>query len=182
MFEATGQWPVCETRWILTVVFNPSSVGFILILCFILHLSFPAQSLFQILPPKSGVHFTYLPRKPHLFSSLHPSFGYLTDGECKRLSLFVFGTTGPIGPFTRFLDHTQRRTSVGRTPLGEWLARLREPLPDDTQHSQQADINAPGGIRMHNRSRRAAAGHLRPRGHWDRQIVKFVIVKFFRSS
>ena len=27
--------------------------------------------------------------------------------------------------FTRFLDHTQRRTTVGRTPLNEWLARLR---------------------------------------------------------
>jgi len=25
--------------------------------------------------------------------------------------------------FTRFLDHTQRRTTVGRTPLDEWSAR-----------------------------------------------------------
>jgi hypothetical protein len=33
--------------------------------------------------------------------------------------------------FTRLLDHTQRRTTVGRTPLDEW------PLPDNTQHSQQ---------------------------------------------
>ena len=45
--------------------------------------------------------------------------------------------------FTRFLDHTPRRTAVGRTPLDEWSAR---PLPDNTQHSQQTDINAPGGI------------------------------------
>ena len=28
--------------------------------------------------------------------------------------------------FTRFLDHTQRRTTVGRTPLNEWTARRRE--------------------------------------------------------
>jgi hypothetical protein len=27
--------------------------------------------------------------------------------------------------FKRFLDHTQRRTTVGRTPLHEWLARPR---------------------------------------------------------
>ena len=28
--------------------------------------------------------------------------------------------------FLRFLDHTQRRTTVGRTPLDEWSARRRD--------------------------------------------------------
>jgi hypothetical protein len=28
--------------------------------------------------------------------------------------------------FTRFLDRTQRRTTVGRTPLDEWSARRRQ--------------------------------------------------------
>ena len=28
--------------------------------------------------------------------------------------------------FTRFLDHTQRRTTIGRTPSDEWLARRRD--------------------------------------------------------
>jgi hypothetical protein len=28
--------------------------------------------------------------------------------------------------FTRYLDHTQRRTAVGRTPLEEWSARRRD--------------------------------------------------------
>ena len=28
--------------------------------------------------------------------------------------------------FTRFLDHTQRRTAVGRTPLDEWSTRRRD--------------------------------------------------------
>jgi len=28
--------------------------------------------------------------------------------------------------FLMFLDHTQRRTTVGRTPLDEWSARRRE--------------------------------------------------------
>ena len=43
-----------------------------------------------------------------------------------------------------------------------------KPLPNNTQHSQQIDIHALGGIRTHDLSRRAAADlRLRPRGHWD---------------
>jgi hypothetical protein len=35
--------------------------------------------------------------------------------------------SGPWAPsFTMFLDHTQRRTAVGRTPLDEWSARRRD--------------------------------------------------------
>ena len=29
-------------------------------------------------------------------------------------------------PFFKFLDHTQRRSTVGRTPLDEWSARRRD--------------------------------------------------------
>ena len=40
--------------------------------------------------------------------------------------LFVFGATTPqwarASSFMRFLDHTQRRTTFGRTPLDEWSA------------------------------------------------------------
>jgi hypothetical protein len=84
--------------------------------------------------------------------------------------LFVFDMTAPqwarASSFTRFLYDTQRRITVGRTPLGEWSARLREPLPDNTQHSQQTDIHVCVGIRTHNLSMRAAAVlRLRPRGH-----------------
>jgi len=43
--------------------------------------------------------------------------------------MFVFGATalsGPGPPHSRgFLDHTQRRSTVGRTPLDEWSACLR---------------------------------------------------------
>ena len=47
---------------------------------------------------------------------------------------------------------------------------MKRPLPDNTQHLQQTDIHAHGGIRTHNLSRRAAAdAHLRPRGHRCRQ-------------
>ena len=49
------------------------------------------------------------------------------------------------------------------------ISPSQRPLPDNTQHSQQTNIHAPGGIRTHNLSRRAAKDlRLRPCGHWDR--------------
>jgi hypothetical protein len=43
-------------------------------------------------------------------------------------------------------------------------------LPDSTQHSQETDIHASGGIRTRSPSKRTDADpRLRPRGHWDRQ-------------
>ena len=51
------------------------------------------------------------------------------------------------------------------------ISPSQRPLPDNTQHSQQTNIHAPGGIRTHNVSRRAAKDlRPRPRGHWDRQF------------
>ena len=41
--------------------------------------------------------------------------------------------------FTRLLDHTRRRTTIGRIPLGEWLARRRD-LYVTTQHSRQTSM------------------------------------------
>jgi len=79
-----------------------------------------------------------------------------------------------LGPprFLRIIDHTQRRTSVDRTPLDDWLARRRD-LYLTTQHSQEINISAPSGIRFHNPSKRAAADpRLRPRGHWNRPPLK----------
>jgi hypothetical protein len=38
---------------------------------------------------------------------------------------------------TRFLNHTQRRATVGRTPLGRVTSSSQRPLPDNTQHTQQ---------------------------------------------
>ena len=75
---------------------------------------------------------------------------------------FVFGATAPSGPgppsFTRSLDHTQRRTTVGRSPVDEWPARPRD--LHLTRHNKH-DIHAPGGIRTHKLSRRVASD-LRP--------------------
>jgi len=57
--------------------------------------------------------------------------------------LFVFGATVPqwakASSFSRFLDHTQRYTTVGRTPLDEWSARRRDLyLTTHNAHNRQA--------------------------------------------
>jgi hypothetical protein len=43
--------------------------------------------------------------------------------------------------FLRFLDHTQRRTTVGRSPLDEWLARHRDLyLTTHNTHNRQTSM------------------------------------------
>jgi len=59
---------------------------------------------------------------------------------------------------------TLRHTTIGKT-LYVQSARRR----DNTQHSQETDIHAHGGIQTHDPSKPAASDPpLRPRGHWDR--------------
>jgi hypothetical protein len=49
------------------------------------------------------------------------------------------------------------------------ISSLQRPLPENTQHSQQTNIHAPGGIRTQDRNMRAAADlRFRPRGYWHR--------------
>ena len=61
--------------------------------------------------------------------------------------------------------HHSRQDSSGRV-----ISSSQRPLPDNTQHSQQTNIDAHGGIQIHNHNKRAAAvQRLRPSGHWDRQ-------------
>ena len=44
-------------------------------------------------------------------------------------------------PFLMFLDHTQRRSTVGRTPLDEWSARRRNLyLTTDDTHNRQISM------------------------------------------
>jgi hypothetical protein len=65
--------------------------------------------------------------------------------------------------FSRFLDHTHRRATVGRVIN-----------PSQRQHTTLTTDRhpCPGGIRTHNLSGRAAEDlRLRPRGHWNRQII-----------
>jgi len=64
---------------------------------------------------------------------------------------------------------TLRHITFGRTPLDECSSPTRRSLPDNTQHSQETNIHAPGGIRTSNPSKQAAAEpRLKRRGHRDR--------------
>jgi hypothetical protein len=72
-------------------------------------------------------------------------------------------TLARAASFLRFLDHIQWHTTVRRTPLDEWSARRRDLYLTNTQHSQQTDINAHGGIRNHDLSKRSAADSPPPR-------------------
>jgi len=59
--------------------------------------------------------------------------------------VYIFGATTPqwarASSFTRFLDHTQRRTTLGRTPLDEWSARRRDSyLTSRNTHNRQTSM------------------------------------------
>ena len=106
---------------------------------------------------------------------------------CWKFVLFVScGAAAPRGAmassFLRFLYHTQRRITVGRTPLDEWSARRRDLyLTTHNSHNRQTSMPR-GGIRTHDLSKRAAADlRLRPRGYWDRLLleVRTRIIKAF---
>jgi len=59
---------------------------------------------------------------------------------------------------------------------GQVISPSQRPLPEDTQCSTKTDIHAPGGIRTHNPSKRAAVDpRLRPCDHWDRQNCQLLI-------
>jgi len=61
---------------------------------------------------------------------------------------------------------------------GRVISSSQRSLPDNTQHLQQTNIHAPGGIRTHDLSRLAAADlRLRPRGHWDPAITRYGTLK-----
>ena len=77
--------------------------------------------------------------------------------------MFVDYLIKPLVSRLHTTTHHSRFESSGRV-----ISSSQRPLPDNTQHSQQTNFHAPGGIRTHDLSRTAAADlRLRPRGHWD---------------
>ena len=92
----------------------------------------------------------------------------------------VFGATAPpqwaMASITRFPDHNQRRTTVGRTHLDELSARRRDLyLTTHNTHNRLTSI-PPVGFEPTIWGRRVAAElRVRPRGHWDR-IWKWIPV------
>ena len=64
-------------------------------------------------------------------------------------------------PFLMFLDHTQRRSTVGRTPLGEWSARRRDLyLRTHDTHNRQISMPPVGFEPTISAGERPQAAHL----------------------
>ena len=83
--------------------------------------------------------------------------------------------------FFRFLDHTQRRTTVGRTPLDEWSARRRDLyLTTHDIHNRQISMPPVGFESKISAGERPAAPHLLrswvriPSGHGYLSVVSVV--------
>ena len=102
--------------------------------------------------------------------------GKRNNNICEFFFLWRCDPTRAMASFLRFLDHTQRRITVGRSPLDEWSARRRDfYLTTHNTHNRQISM-PPDGIRTHDLSRRAAADlRLGPRGYWDRQYLRVKI-------
>ena len=101
---------------------------------------------------------------PHQLKSQNPdtvrtvNVSSVTTLNLRQLMSYVYMEH----PFLMYLDHTQRRTTVGRTPLDEWSARRRDfYLTTHDTHNRQISM-PPGGIRT-----QISAGE-RPLTCWDR--------------
>ena len=64
--------------------------------------------------------------------------------------------------------HHTRQDSSGRV-----ISPTHTPLPDNTQHSQQIDIHAPGRIRPPQSQQASGCRHT-PRGHWDQALLLLI--------
>ena len=89
--------------------------------------------------------------------------------------LFVSGATAPqwarASSFTRFLDHTQRRTTVGRTPPDALTARRRD-LYLTTHNTNNRQTSMPP-VRFEptiSAGERPQTYAFKPLGHRDRQV------------
>jgi hypothetical protein len=75
-----------------------------------------------------------------------------------------------------WITHNDAPQSVGLLWMSDQL--VAERLPDNTKHSKQTNVHAPGGIQTHDRRKRGAVDlHLRLRGHWDGESRNYTVVK-----
>jgi len=107
------------------------------------------MNLFHSIPLRSFLILS-IRQKPDLPNCLLPSgftpkscTSYFSLSLSLSLSfLWLFDPTRVIASsFLRFLDHTQRRTTVGRTSLDEWSARRRDLyLTTHDTHNKQTSM------------------------------------------
>jgi hypothetical protein len=86
-------------------------------------------------------------------------------------------------PLTELHNHTRRTHHILQDFSGRVISPTQGPLPDNTQHSQEANIHAPDEIQIHNSSKWVAADpRLRPHGHWDWLLILYVWIKSYVKS
>jgi len=142
-------------------------------------------SLSLMFPDQNPVYASPLPRTCYMPSQSHSS---LLDHPSN--TWWVLQVIKPL--IMCFLHSLVTSPLLGPNILLNTLLsntlRLRSSL-----NLTNTDIHAPGGIRTHNPSKRAAADpRLRPRGHWDRRglltslfiascILRFIVTQFWRK-
>ena len=154
------------------------------------HVIFVSSDVCRSLQAGAMMHFT--PVNTKIMTVLRNMVHFFSDWTCVCVCVcvcvYVFFLLWRCDPtrvmassFLRFLDYTQRRSTVGRTPPDEWSAGRRDLyLTTHNTHNRQ-HIHAPSGIRTHDLSRRAAANlRLRLRGHWN--FLKIHINIIFLST
>jgi hypothetical protein len=111
--------------------------------------------------------------------------GLMTTTSLSAVNQYTFffppGAKPPSGsgpPHCRCFTITHRERTLGRIPLDEGPARLRDLYL--TTYNTRDRHPSPGGIRTHNTSKQAATDpRLQPRGHWDRFFFTLVLGKLF---
>jgi hypothetical protein len=101
--------------------------------------------------------------------AVFPSYSDILPTRCRFRGLLLYLIT-LNGMHTRARarhTHTHTVHSSGRR-IGPW----QRPPPNNTQHSQETDIHASGGIRTHNASTRAAVAHRAATGTGGKWIKK----------
>jgi hypothetical protein len=98
----------------------------------------------------------------------------LTGFVCESYIFVCFWRDSPhwawASSFKRFLDHTQRRITAGRTPLDEWSARRRDLYPTTHKtHNRQTSMPPVGFEFTISAGDRPQTDALHRRGRWDRR-------------
>ena len=84
-------------------------------------------------------------KKMYLWNCAWKRWGMSTDGGRNMFFFFLLWRCDPTrvmtSSFLMFLNHTQRRITVGRTPLDEWPARRRDLyLTTHNTHNRQTSM------------------------------------------
>ena len=102
---------------ILTRSYFPLSTSIISLLNYRTH-----SDLYSNLSDTSAKRYNYFKHIKSDIKYYHSNFVYMVTFFCLRLNS---PTRARAASFSRFLDHIQWHTAVGRTPLHEWSARRR---------------------------------------------------------